>query len=234
MELIRYEAARVALSECQRVDEVKDIRDKSLAMEAYARQAKDTGLMQMAAEIKVRAERRLGEMLREQKAAGGMSQGGRPSETCREERQVSPSLSDIGISRDLSSRSQQLAAMPADHFETAIASAKETARAVSTTYMLRLGEELKKTADLRADIKRTQRKNYLKYVAAALADALHWLRVGEKTNQQVFDDQIADVLRKVDQINQLAAETFLRVATARPPGAPGKQPYHSGGVEARQ
>ena len=80
--------------------------------------------MQMAAEIKVRAERRLGEMLREQKNAGLLEKG-RPSEKCLEERHLS--LSDVGISRDLSSRSQQLAAMPAEHFETAIASAKETA-----------------------------------------------------------------------------------------------------------
>jgi hypothetical protein len=45
-------------------------------------------------------------------------------ERCDRER---PTLADMGLTKDESSRYQQLAAMPVEHFETAVATAKATA-----------------------------------------------------------------------------------------------------------
>lgn len=137
--LVRYEAARTALAECQRVDEVKDIRDKAEAMAAYARQAKDTELVQFATEIKVRAERRAGEMLTQmEKSTGSRFDGRSPEgEVRRSHDATATKLEDIGVTKVQSSRWQQLASMSEEHFETAVATAKDTAGQVTTAFMLR-------------------------------------------------------------------------------------------------
>lgn len=142
-QLVRYEQARNALAECQRVDEVKDIRDKALAMAAYARQAQDGELIQWATEIKVRAERKAGELLKDMEKSRGALLNGSSSGSARgESYRQSPQddgrkLSDMGISPNQSSRWQSLASMTDDHFETAVATAKETAGQVTTAFMLR-------------------------------------------------------------------------------------------------
>lgn len=141
--LIRYEQARTALAACHSVDEVKDIRDKAEAMAAYARQAKDSELIQFATEIKVRAERRCGEMLATTEKNRGAAGIGSNQHEVRSHASTAPTLADMGLTRDESSRYQQLAAMPADHFETAVATAKATAGEVTTAFMLRAAKDAK-------------------------------------------------------------------------------------------
>lgn len=120
--------------------EVESIRDKAEAMAAYARQAKDTELIQYATEIKVRAERRCGELLSATpKRNGGHAMKARSDATT----EVPPTLADMGLSKDESSRYQQLAAMPDDHFETAVATAKATAGEVTTAFMLREAQNVR-------------------------------------------------------------------------------------------
>lgn len=138
MQLMKYEAARTALAEAHRVDEVKDIRDKAEAMAAYARQAKDSDLIQYATEIKVRAERRCGELL----ATTERHRGGNPN-LSNDSTGCGQTLADMGLTRDESSRYQQLAAMPADHFETAVATAKATAGEVTSAFMLRAARDVR-------------------------------------------------------------------------------------------
>lgn len=144
-QLVRYEAARTALAECQRIDEVKDIRDKAEAMAAYARQAKDTELIQYATEIKVRAERRAGEMLASMPKAQGVKFNGRDEEgNFRQSHDdTAQTLADIGVSKVQSSRWQSLAGMSDEHFETAVATAKDTAGQVTTAFMLREAQRAK-------------------------------------------------------------------------------------------
>lgn len=118
--LLKYEAARHALAVCKSFDEVKDWIDKAAAMQAYSRMAQDKTLEVDAAEIRIRAERRLGEMLAAQKAAGGLNKGAMgvgKSAVVTDDRTRVPTLAEAGISKDLSARAQNLAAVPEAEFE---------------------------------------------------------------------------------------------------------------------
>lgn len=124
-QLIRYEHARSALAEACSVDEVKDIRDKAEAMRAYARMANDTQLESDATELRLRAERRLGIMLSEQKLTIGMNKGVLRRGTDEEPRDERPTLADVGIDKKLSARSQKIGGIGEQAFEAMIESVRD-------------------------------------------------------------------------------------------------------------
>jgi phage N-6-adenine-methyltransferase len=123
-ELIRYDAAKHALYEAKSVDEVKSIRDKAVALQAYAKQAKDGELIEMATEIRGRAERRAGEMLRAMKENGERDSGGKG----RIESRPVIQLVDLNVSPMQSSRWQKLADMSVEVFEETLDRRKGAAR----------------------------------------------------------------------------------------------------------
>lgn len=125
-QLVRYEAACRALAEARAVDEVQDVRNKADAMRIYGMQAKNKSLEVDAAEIRIRAERRLGELIGQQKAGEGLAKGaamrgvGRAGKNAVESDDRIPTLAEAGISKDLSSRAQKLAAVPPEVFEAEV------------------------------------------------------------------------------------------------------------------
>lgn len=141
--LAKYDAARSALAAARRVDEAKDIRDKAVAIQAYARQVKDHDMIAWATEIKVRAERRFGELLRETAETGererkaGPSSGRPSTKTSRPESTSLPTLKTLGISRDQSSDFQKLAAIPTPEFEERLKAAARDLKTMTTATLLR-------------------------------------------------------------------------------------------------
>jgi hypothetical protein len=135
--LTRYEAARRALAEARRVDEIKGIRDRAAALAEYARQAKDTQLLKDATEIRFRAERRGGELLaampKAKEAEGNPGGRGAPIVRSPVETAQSPTLAELGITKTQSSRWQKLAALPDEKFEIRIAHAQARVEGMTTS-----------------------------------------------------------------------------------------------------
>jgi len=123
MELVKYDAMVTAIQICEKVDEVKDIRDKAVALEAYAKQANNMEAERQCALIRVRAERKCGQMLRDTekaKGAAGTSSNQYQKEVQSHDVTAPKTLSDMGITKDQSSTWQKLANVPEDEFEAAI------------------------------------------------------------------------------------------------------------------
>jgi hypothetical protein len=120
--LERYDAMCTAIADCYGVDEAKGIRDKARALEVYAQQAMNTAAERRACEIRMRAERRAGELLMEMKGLEVIKEG-RPEKRSSGSTVVSEPrkrLSDLGVSKTQSSQWQRLAEIPHEEFEQAI------------------------------------------------------------------------------------------------------------------
>jgi N6-adenosine-specific RNA methylase IME4 len=147
--LVRYDAARRALAEAHRVDEVKDIRDKAVALQHYARQAKDTALITQATEIRMRAERRAGELLIEMEKA--KASGSNQHKERSRDATAPPKLSDLAINKTQSSRWQGLAKLDDDVFEQKVEATTKRAYNAMTRRFIK-AEQIKETKERHAKV----------------------------------------------------------------------------------
>lgn len=152
-EMVIYDRMVTAIAECHRVDELKEIHNKALALQLYAKQAKNVEAERRATEVRLRAERRVGMLLLDLKrtpqkesatraaaerwdasSKHGTTHEAQPSE-------YAASLEAAQISPQTGHRWQQLAKVPEAEFEAAIADPTVTP---STAELLRRGGKTEK------------------------------------------------------------------------------------------
>jgi ParB family chromosome partitioning protein len=115
-----YDRMCAAIVECERVDEAKDIADKARALEIYAHQAKNIEAEHRAINIRIRAERRTGELLESEERTPPTERHISSRDGTKSPSPFAETLARIGLSKQDASRFQRLAAIPAPEFEAAL------------------------------------------------------------------------------------------------------------------
>ncbi len=122
--LVQLSAARTALGKCKTAMEAKQVSDVADAARIYL-QRTQAGIeaVNEATEIRILSERAMGKFLAADKTikCGRRSSNGSPGEP------YNKTLSDLGISKKMSMRSQKMAGMPDAQFEYALDIAKKSA-----------------------------------------------------------------------------------------------------------
>jgi hypothetical protein len=137
--LAKYEEAKRALAACARIDEVKDIQDKSEAMRLYAKISENTELEVYASTIKLRAQVKLGEIIAAmEKFSGKLPTAGTFTKT--------ESLTSAGISKSSANRYERIASIPATVLESYIARKTEAQKPVSLSEVIAIAKPPKPKA----------------------------------------------------------------------------------------
>lgn len=120
--LVKLDRCRALLAECRTVKDARNLAALADAARVYAqRVGASLQVVNRAVEYKIRAQRRLGELL----DGSPKHPGGRPGETPNARLGVKK-LSDLGIGYMTSSRAQRLASIPKALFERRVAEAAQS------------------------------------------------------------------------------------------------------------
>jgi hypothetical protein len=117
--LTLYDGMCRAIDAAYTVDEAKDIRDRALAFEIYARQAKNVEAERRACKVRLRAERKAGQLDKQrQKAKAGPPRTiGFPMEPIN---RGAPTLAELGVSKKQAHTWRKLADVPQELFDAVL------------------------------------------------------------------------------------------------------------------
>lgn len=176
--LVFYNEARKAVASISSISEVKEIRDKAEALRLYSKQVGESLVIQnQVAEVKIRAERRAGELLRDmEKHTGQLLRG-----TTMGPREQVATLDDMGISKNQSSRWQTIASIPEEEFESRIELIKAAEKELTSAEFLDLGKYLRR-------IREREDKREAAVAAANLIPSDEWVRIETGDFRTVLQD----------------------------------------------
>lgn len=137
-ELIQIERASQALAEARSIDDIKTIRDQAEAIRQYQKaQGASLEVQNSAAVIKLRTERRLGELLVEMEEQGVRRGRGGNQIANFHRGSLLPTLSDLGITDKQSHRWQREASVPEPVFEQYVAEAMDKREEITSVGLIR-------------------------------------------------------------------------------------------------
>lgn len=135
-ELIAIDEAFQRLAEASSIDEIKTIRDKAEAARTFARNAQlGLEVCNRVAEIKLRAERKAGQLLRTLSIRGGDRRSSGHRNRLK--------LEDVGITQNQSKRWQLEASLSDRDFEEFLSRANADGVEISSASLLRLARSLR-------------------------------------------------------------------------------------------
>lgn len=141
--LIRFDRLKAAIEKSKSVDEAKGIKDKAEAARIYAKKiGLSLGVQNECAEIKLRAERKAGELL------AGMDlrkNAGRPKKNrSDDEKNSRPTLADLGVKdARLSSRWQLESIVPEREFLAFLKTCRDEDEEITSSGLLEIAKSIK-------------------------------------------------------------------------------------------
>lgn len=149
--MVRVEAAYVALTRAVDFQETRKIKNAAIAAAALAREAKDDRLLAKATELRTRAERKVGQMLTEAAVKGERTTQKTSKRTdlvVGRDKVNTPTLPDLGITRDQSSKWQAAGKLTDAEFEQAVEVTKTVTANISTAAVMKLASTSAKSKQI--------------------------------------------------------------------------------------
>jgi hypothetical protein len=118
-----YNNARAALAKACSVDEVKKIKGAAEQLKVAAKISKDKKMLADAEEIRDRAVRLIGQLMKAQAKMVGLAKGGgdkKSNHPVKRKPTDPPTLAEAGIDKNLANRARRLAALDDKEFEVKV------------------------------------------------------------------------------------------------------------------